>query len=90
MSTMKIAKEWFKANPKNIVTFHHRKDALSSSSREILFDTPRDAMVTGHRVIFAPFQSELNLGSMEWETMGNTLVGTNAGYVIVKYQPVAQ
>ena len=88
MSTIKIAKEWFKTNPKNIVTFHHRQADLSPSSREVLFDIPRDAIISGHRVIFSPHQSELNLGSLEWETMGNTLVGTCANYVIVKYQPV--
>jgi len=88
MSTLKVAKEWFKSNPTNVVTFHHRKEELSSSSREILFDTPRNASIIGHRVVFSPFQSEINLGSLEWETMGSTLVGTNAGYVIVKYQPV--
>jgi hypothetical protein len=89
MSTIKIAKNWFKSNPKNIVTFHHRADKLSASSCEILFDAPRNASISGHRVVFSPFQSELNLRSMEWEVMGSTLIGTNAGDVVIKYEPAA-
>ena len=87
MATFEIAKKWFKANPKNKVIFHHREKELSASSREVLFDTIRTVNIHGNRAVFSPHQSSLSLPDLEWETMVDELIGTHAGYVIVKYKP---
>jgi hypothetical protein len=50
--TMKIAKEWFRANPRNVVSFHWRWNELPPGVRERL-SLPRTATVIGHRVVFA-------------------------------------
>lgn len=46
-----IAKLWFRSNPRNVVTFHHRWDKLSDTVKT-MFSAPREAVVKGDNVIF--------------------------------------
>lgn len=61
--TAKIAKDWFKAHPRNVVSFHWRWNELGQPARDRL-STPRLATVASNRILFAcriTGQSELSL-----------------------------
>jgi hypothetical protein len=66
-SSLKIAKDYFKANNNVRVVFHWRWDKLSPSSREVM-GSYRMVKVLGHRAVFNEGVSEMDLRGMDYAT----------------------
>lgn len=49
--TAKIAKEWFRANPRSVVTWHRRWELVPAASRERM-EAPRTATVRSNGINF--------------------------------------
>lgn len=89
--TLKNAREWFTAHPKNKVVYHRFMSELPPARRENL-SIPRDTSVTGTRVKFSD-GSELSLFAKNGETSLTTPGGLldlfdASGMIIVTYAPV--
>ena len=91
--TLKNAKAWFLAHPKNKVVYHRFMTELPAARQENL-QLPRTTEVTGTRVRFSD-GSELSLFAKNGETSLTTPGGLldlfdNSGQIIVTYAPVAK
>jgi hypothetical protein len=59
----KVIRDWFNRNPRSVVSFHWRWNALPQSSKEVMA-TARMATVYPNRIVFGPYQSEMSLSNI--------------------------